>query len=138
MTNMIRGRRTKSLSGFSLLEMMVAMVILSMSLVVLYQATAGATRNARVSTAYTEALVVARSLLEEAKLVQDVGSQQGTAGQGGKYQWEVWTQLLSADDRPEAEQFRLATVKITVSWQDGDSSREVQLNSIVPVRSVDG
>ena len=45
--------------GFSLVEMLVAMVILSLSLGVLYQAAAGAIRNARVSGEYTEAVILA-------------------------------------------------------------------------------
>ena len=51
--------------GFSLVEMLVAMVILSLSLGVLYQAAAGAIRNARVSGEYTEAVILAESKLAE-------------------------------------------------------------------------
>ena len=51
--------------GFSLIEMLVAMVILSLSLGVLYQAAAGAIRNARVSGEYTQAVMLAESKLAE-------------------------------------------------------------------------
>ena len=43
-------------SGFSLLETLVALVILSLALGALYQAAAGATRNIRVAEQYTRAV----------------------------------------------------------------------------------
>ena len=46
-------------TGFSLIEMMVAMVILSLSLGVLYQAVSGATRNVGVAGEYLEATMLA-------------------------------------------------------------------------------
>ncbi|MBL6699470.1 MAG: type II secretion system protein, partial [Luminiphilus sp.] len=51
--------------GFSLIEMLVALVVLSLSLGVLYQAAAGATRNVRVAAEYTEAVMLAESKLAE-------------------------------------------------------------------------
>ena len=52
-------------SGFSLIEMLVALVVLSLSLGVLYQAATGATRNVRVAAEYTDAVMLAESMLAE-------------------------------------------------------------------------
>ena len=51
--------------GFSLIEMLVALVILALSLSVLYQAAMGATRNVRVASEYTDAVMLAESMLAE-------------------------------------------------------------------------
>src|SRR5690606_40398158 len=57
-------------AGFSLIEALVAMVILALSLGALYQAAAGATRNVRVDERYTYAVQIAQSLLAEHPFVQ--------------------------------------------------------------------
>ena len=47
--------------GFSLVEMLAALVILGLALGALYQAASGATRNARVSAEYAIATTLAES-----------------------------------------------------------------------------
>ena len=51
--------------------MLVALVVLSLSLGVLYQAAMGATRNVRVATEYTGAVMLAESVLTEYSYVTD-------------------------------------------------------------------
>jgi len=58
-------------SGFSLIEMLVALVVLSLSLGVLYQAATGATRNVRVAAEYTDAVMLAESMLAEHSYVTE-------------------------------------------------------------------
>ena len=55
----VRGQR-----GFSLVEMLAALVILGLALGALYQAASGATRNARVSAEYAIATTLAESELD--------------------------------------------------------------------------
>ena len=50
--------------GFSLVEMLAALVILGLALGALYQAASGATRNARVSAEYAIATTLAESELD--------------------------------------------------------------------------
>ena len=59
--------------GFSLLEILVALSILSMALGVLYQATSGATRNVRNDERYVFGVELARSLLVEYAQVPSEG-----------------------------------------------------------------
>ena len=59
------------IGGFSLIEMLVALVVLSLSLGALYQAAAGATRNVRVGAEYTQAVMVAESVLSEYSYVSE-------------------------------------------------------------------
>ena len=51
--------------GFSLIEMLVALVVLSLSLGALYQAAMGATRNVRVAAEYVDAVMLAESMLAD-------------------------------------------------------------------------
>src|SRR5690606_16032472 len=67
--------------GFSLIEMLVAMVILGLTLGVLYQASAGATRNVRLDVRYTYAVQIAQSLLADYPRMPPGGvNRSGTSG----------------------------------------------------------
>ena len=115
-------------SGFSLIEMLVAMVILSLSLGVLYQAAMGATRNVRVAAEYSEALMLAESVMSELSLVTVPGSE--TAGSFGNYDWQATVLPLVVDEDPAlAVGAPLAEVVVTVSWGEGDRARVVTLNT---------
>ena len=65
--------RTERQSGFSLLEMLVAISILALALGSLYQAASGATRNIRTSERYAYGVELARSLLSENAMVPQRG-----------------------------------------------------------------
>lgn len=122
-------------AGFSLIEMLVAMVILAMSLGVLYQATAGATRNVRLDERYTYAVQIAQSLLAEHPHVPPEGIAQ--RGVMGDLQWELFSSphtsdmpALAAEVDPEAIP-RLQQVVAAVRWE-GSDAREFRLTTLVP------
>ena len=70
--------------GFSLVEMLAALVILGLALGALYQAASGATRNARVSAEYAIATTLAESELDAFVISRpDVGTTQ--RGRYGDY-----------------------------------------------------
>ena len=56
-------------AGFSLIEMLVVLVILSLSLGVLYNAATAAIRNTRVANEYSRAIILAESMLTSASYV---------------------------------------------------------------------
>lgn len=114
--------------GFSLLEMIVALVILSLSLGMLYQATAGATRNVRVDERYSYAMLLAQSLLAEYPEVAPGGI--GENGEVEDYRWQVASELLpDEDDNVPMPLHRLVA---EVAWDDGASTRDVRLVTVVP------
>ena len=119
----------KDLQGFSLLEMLVALAILSMTLVALYQAISGATRSVRTDERYVFGVELARSLLV------DYGS---VSHQGGSWEGEteggfVWTVEASPVDIPPEILFpgALQKIEIAVAWTDGSRSGNFDLSSVV-------
>ena len=77
--------------GFSLVEMLAALVMLGLALGALYQAASGATRNARVSAEYAIATTLAESELDAFVISRpDVGVTQ--RGRYGDYEWERWVE----------------------------------------------
>lgn len=122
-------------AGFSLIEMLVAMVILALSLGVLYQAAAGATRNVRLDERYTYAVQIAQSLLAEHPYVAPEGL--SVSGVMGDFQWRLDSSPYSAD-LPEAAQDldastlpALQQLVAVVRWE-GTDARELRLTTLVP------
>lgn len=118
-------------SGFTLIEMLVAMVILSLSLGVLYQAAAGATRNVRVDERYSYAVQIAQSLLDEHTEVPSGGVSR--SGVNGDFQWSLYSENIPAgSSAPDAPDIRLHRLDVVVSWGE-PNPRDVRLRTVVPV-----
>ena len=124
--------------GFSLIEMLVALVVLSLSLSVLYQAAMGATRNVRVAAGYGQAVMLAESMLAEHSYITEENF--STSGQFEQYEWSVsaWPApyLPAADsDAAALVPLPLQYLQVIVTWPGGNAPRSVDLLTVVPLRS---
>ena len=122
--------------GFSLLEMLVALVILSLSLGSLYQSTTAAIRNVSVADQYTRATMLAESMLASAS---DLRTEEASvSGTFDIYRWETtaWPaeNPLALGNEAGLRGAALQYVRVTVSWPGGQSDRKVSLLTVVPVR----
>jgi len=126
----MRSIRRQSLRGFSLLEMVVAMAVLSLCLSVLYQASSGATRNVRTDERYAYAVELARSLLAGNDSVPVGGVSTRGETPGGFY-WQATTSPVSVDG-DQLPPGSLHNIEIAVNWRDGSRNRSVVLHSVVP------
>lgn len=124
--------------GFSLVETLVAMVVLSLSLGVLYQATVGASRNLRVATEYAEATALAESLLEDR--AYGAGTQLSEEGSFGAYRWVAFSfpspvavvESDTSSDHSASPAVQMLAVQVI--WGEVDRTREVELVTAMPVR----
>lgn len=122
--------------GFSLIEMLVALVILSLSLGVLYQAAMGATRNVRVASEYTDAVMIAESKLNEYRYVVEENFE--AQGAFGDFTWRIssWpVPLPDGADEDSSVRFGapLQYLQAMVSWPARSGEREIDLLTIVPL-----
>ncbi|MEQ9465299.1 MAG: prepilin-type N-terminal cleavage/methylation domain-containing protein [Haliea sp.] len=124
----------RSQTGFSLIEMIVAMVILSLSLGMLYQAAAGATRNVRIDERYSYAVLLAQSLLAEHSVLAAPGINAG--GEIEDYRWRLSSALLPGEQG--IGQVRLHQVTAPIEWRDGANTRQVELVTVAPEAPADG
>jgi len=130
--------------GFSLIEMLVALVILSLSLGVLYQAATAAIRNVGVAEQYTRAVMLGESLLAGNTFVTQEQSIQ--SGEFSEFSWEVksWpapTQgqngpIDSTDGPLPVTGISLQVVKVWVRWPGPTAQRQIELATIVPLREL--
>ena len=118
--------------GYTLIEVLVAMVILALSLSVLLRIFSGGLRNISVSDDYTRAILIASTQLESA----GVSSPLATGSTAGILEQEFrWTQTVEdyvpfADTETLSLPLRAFTVTVDVEWPQGDSVRRVSLSEV--------
>lgn len=132
--------RGRSQRGLTLIEVLVAFVVLALTLGVILQIFSGGLRNARLSDAYTRALLLAESRLEAVGSEQAVVSGE-TAGQLGEdLRWRVriqpWAGAIadplaaSAPPGGAPPARMLYEVQVQVAWQAGGRERSLRLTSL--------
>jgi general secretion pathway protein I len=118
-------RRTGD-GGFTLLEVMVAMVILSVAVVTLVQLSSQGLRLLRVSGEHQDAVMLADRLARSA----DVSGESVDTGHEGAFEWERRTRLVAvpADLAPVGTGApRLLSLSAAVKWGSG---RSVEISTL--------
>jgi general secretion pathway protein I len=123
----------QSNKGFSLLEVLVAFVVMGLVVGVLLQLFGSSMRSVALADEYSFAIQVAESRL--AAVGNEIEVEEGNVSgeeQGSGYRWEVQMSPLelseALDKLPVALQ--LYRVEVVVTWKSGDSSRELHLSSL--------
>jgi general secretion pathway protein I len=121
--------RQSSASGFTLIEVIIAIAILGISLVMVMQLFAGGLRAARTSCDYSRAVIHAKDKMEEKTEypVQD----SGVFDDGFKWETEVES-YKELKDNP----YKLIKVKVRVMWPDVmKNSKTVELVGLKAVET---
>ncbi|WP_419758746.1 type IV pilus modification PilV family protein [Acidisoma sp.] len=124
--------------GFTLLEVLVALVIAGLALGALFSGAVTGMRSARLSLDYAEAVSRARSHLAVAGIGAPLvaGTQQGDDGQG--FTWRVTVQPLSTTalrnasplaGSTTATRVSLFAVTVVIGWTKDGGHRQVELTT---------
>ncbi len=125
--------------GFTLLEVLVAVVILAVTGVAILQQFSAAQRAGIASRDSTRAVLHAKEKLEELKIKKELSesTESGTFDDG--YEWE--TEILAytygdSEDEEEYEKLKHETYQLrtVVSWQFGDRKKQVELSTLRTVK----
>ena len=121
-------------AGFSLLEVLVAFVILALTLSVTMRIFSGGLRNAALADDYSRALLLAQSRLAELSVQPLAGEASGEFD--GKYRWhstihpridEASAAGIGAPLLPVS----LMEIEVRVAWgEEGGKSREIALHTL--------
>jgi general secretion pathway protein I len=124
--------------GFTLVEVLVALLILAIAAVAVLQLFGGGLRLARASGDHLDAVLLAESKMTE---VEDETLAEGvTEGTEGAFRWArrvvVDPSLLPEDsDVQIPSRLRLARVSVEVRW---GRNRQIELVTVRPLREDDG
>jgi general secretion pathway protein I len=131
-------KRTRSQAGFTLLEVLLAVVILGVSLTTILLQFQTALHAGSISQERTNAVIYAKEKLESLKIEDELSesSQSGTFENG--YEWETKVSLYEYEDQEEDisyEDLRHETYKLraTVKWNSGINKRQIELITLKTV-----
>ena len=114
-------------TGFSLLELMVALAIMALALGVLYRAIGGGVRTVGDTSRYSQAVIIGESVLQSRDAVPSEGWRD--AGQWEEFRWSVASAPYETGD---GLAIALHRVQVDVSWVDGPRERVFSLVTLRP------
>ena len=119
-------------AGYTLIEVLIAMVILSLALSVLLRIFSGGLRNIGVSDEYTHAVLIAESRLASAGLSSPLVPGVLTGIDGGKFRWTQTVQdyVARPDSGATGTPLQAYAVTVAVEWPDAAPVRRINLSSI--------
>ena len=119
-------------SGYTLIEVLVAFMILALALTVLMRIFSGGLRNVSVSSDYAVATLIAESRLAAAGIDVPLAPGEMSGTEGERFEWTVsvqdyqpWPGYRSAMKGVDAYR-----VTVTVEWPHGDNTRRVGLSTV--------
>jgi len=127
-----RGQFATRQSGYTLIEVLVAFMILALALTVLLRIFSGGLRNVSVSSDYATATLIAESRLAAAGIDIPLRPGETSGTEGERFEWTVsvqdyqpWPGYRSASQAVDAYR-----VTVTVEWPHGDNTRSVGLSTV--------
>ena len=122
----------KNCQGMTLIEVLVAFIVLSVTMAVIMQIFSGGMRNARLAESYSRAVFLSESKMAAAGLERPLLAGEDRGQVGGDMQWRVSVTPAEVDATTNARlmPLRLYLVRVTVSWGDDGRERQVELTSL--------
>ena len=117
--------------GMTLIEVLVAFVVLSVTMAAIMQIFTGGMRNARMSDSYSRAVFLAESRLAAVGVERPLVAGEDNGRVGQDLQWRV--SVFPVDDAGAADRqllpVRLYQVQVKVGWAEDGRDRQVVLDS---------
>ena len=122
-----------SSKGFTLIEIVVALAILSIGLTVIIELFSGGLRLGRTSEDYTKAIGYGRMKLEEIISKEDIEEGNNEGDFDKTFRWQVdikKVDLLPPDKNPDLKlPINLFQVKVSILWKSGSKERSASLET---------
>ena len=124
---------SKEKNGFTLVEILVTLTILSAALPALLQAFTSATRNQGLSDNSTTALYLLKFRMSEIEMsgYPDVGQETDEFGENTRYRWRSVVEDIQSE---EVENIR--RVMVTITWQHRNRERSMSMNTFIADRQM--
>ena len=127
--SLILGRSDLRGSGFTLLEVLIALALLSIALTVILQLFSANLRGIAISEDTTKAMMKADSAMREVLDDEDIAEKSSSTTTNDGYRIDV--AITSAEEeRTNNLSMKLLEINLTVHWRDGIKERAVTLKTM--------
>ena len=117
--------------GFTLLEVLVAFSIFTVSLGILFQIFSNGTRAAMLSDEYTQAVFIAQSRLASVGIEGDFDVDEYSGKENEIYYWTTIVRPYeSTDDLERTYNLSEREIEVTVNWNSRGKERSIKLNTL--------
>lgn len=130
----------KSAKGFTLLEVLLAFVIFSISFAVVLQIISGSIRNTMRSKQFTEVALIAQSVMDTVGLDIPLETGGSATGESGDYRWdlEIYTYEPEINIEEGSDPMLLAElagiellyIELFIRWGDGENERHRRFSTV--------
>ncbi len=132
MRTMTPSPMAKNNRGFTLIEIVVALLVLSIASAVIFEGFSVGFRNARTADDFAQAVLIAQSKLAPAGVSEPLSPGVTSGEEIDKYAWTVTVDPLdvATDDSATPSQLQPFFVAVDVVWSDGGTERTVSLSTL--------
>ena len=125
-------RNQRHQSGFSLIEVLVAFMILAMALTVIFRIFAGGLRNVSLSEDYARAELVAQSQMNMSGLDEPLREGSSSGEWGERFTWQRTIERYQpwSDQRKLNASVDAFEITVRVSWRHSGGDSEIILSSV--------
>lgn len=117
--------------GITLIEVLVAFVILAMAVTVLLRIFSSGATNIILSQQYVDAIQVAETQLASVGMEREMAPATEYGVFGGKYNWQVTIEPFTfSEEEQELYPVSVFRIVVEVSWIENARPRQIQLSSI--------
>lgn len=119
--------------GFTLIEVVVALVLFGLGFSLILENAGQAMRNTRLSKEYTQATLWAQSKLDELAVLQELEPGVASGEFDEQFTWELSISPYElADVAPESlpQSLELLHVQLTVYWRSGQHERQAGFSTL--------
>ena len=115
--------------GMTLIEVLVAFIVLSVTMAVIMQIFSGGMRNARLAESYSRAVFLAESKMAAVGLERPLAVGEESGQVGGDMQWRVSVSPAEEDAATNVQlmPMRLYQVRVAAAWGEDGRQRQVEL-----------
>jgi general secretion pathway protein I len=124
--------------GFALIEILVAVSVLAISLVVIFQLFSGGLKSRLLSEQYARGVFHAREKMAEILLSPDLSEGETQGEFEDAYEWQaVITRVVDGDDE-ENVPVNLMSIWIRINWREGEKEKSFVISTLKAVEKEKG